>query len=202
MKSKEIFIITILMMLFLTACSAPKKNIFVLVPDPDGKTGQIAVENQGGTLLIDKPWHVTEVKDSATPPAPSRPMEEKEIQNIFGAALSAQPLQPVTYILNFKTGGADLTEESEKKLPEILATVTKRKSSDISVVGHSDTVGTKEINYEISFKRAQRVKEILIGMGADPILISIDSHGEDNLLVKTQDEVAEPKNRRVEVTIR
>jgi outer membrane protein OmpA-like peptidoglycan-associated protein len=39
-------------------------------------------------------------------------------------------------------------------------------------------------------------------MGADPILISTDSHGEDNLLVKTPDEVAEPKNRRVEVTIR
>lgn len=202
MKSKTIFLITILMMLFLTACSAPKKNLFVLVPDPDGKTGQIAVENQGGTLLIDKPWHVSEVKDPVTPPTPSRLMEEKEIQNIFGAALSAQPLQPVIYILNFKTGGSDLTEESEKKLPEILATVTNRKSSDISVVGHSDTVGTKEINYEISFKRAQRVKEILIGMGADPLLISTDSHGEDNLLVKTQDEVDEPKNRRVEVTIR
>ena len=202
MKSKAIFLITILMMLFLTACSAPKKNLFVLMPDPDGKTGQIAVENQGGSLLIDKPGYVTEVKDHTTPPAPSRPMEEKEIQNIFGAALSAQPVQPVTYILNFKTGGADLTEESEKKLPEIFATVTKRKSSDISVVGHSDTVGTKEKNYEISFNRAQRVKEILIGMGVDPIVIATDSHGEDNLLVKTLDEVAEPKNRRVEVTIR
>ncbi len=202
MKSKNTLIITILVMLFLTACSAPKKNIFVLMPDPDGKTGQIAVENQGGTLLIDKPWNVTEVKDSVTPPAPARPMEEKEIQNIFGAALLAQPLQPVTYILNFKTGGADLTEESEKKLPEILATVTKRKSSDISVVGHSDTVGTKEKNYEISFNRAQRVKEILVGMGVDPLLISTDSHGKNNLLVKTPDEVAEPKNRRVEVTIR
>ncbi len=202
MKSKAIFLITILMIFVLTACSAPKRNLFVLMPDPDGKTGHIAVENKGGTLLIDKPGHVTEVKDQATPPAPSRPMEEKEIQNIFGAALSAQPLQPVTYILNFKTGGADLTEESEKKLPEISTTVNKRKSSDISVVGHSDTVGTKEINYEISFNRAQRVKEILVGMGVDPLVITTDSHGEDNPLVKTADEVAEPKNRRVEVTIR
>ena len=202
MRSKAIFLITLTMMLFLTACAAPRQNLFVLMPDPDGKTGQIAVENKGGTLLIDKPGHVTEVKDRATPPAATRLMDEKELQKIFGAALTSQPAQPVTYILNFKSGGAELTEESEKRLPEILATVTERKSSDISVVGHSDAVGTKEKNYEISFKRAQRVKDLLVSQGVDPLVIATDSHGEDNPLVKTPDEVAEPKNRRVEVTIR
>ena len=202
MKSKAIRLIGITIMLFLTACSAPRQNLFVLMPDPDGKTGRIEVENKGGTLLIDKPGNVTEVKDLATPPAPARPMDPKEIQKIFGPALSAQPSQPVTYILNFKAGAAELTEESETKLPEILAAVAEKQSADISVVGHSDAVGTKEKNYEISFKRAQRVKEILVSRGIDPSAIATDSHGEDNPLVKTADEVAEPKNRRVEVTIR
>jgi hypothetical protein len=47
------------------------------MPDPDGKTGQIAVTNQGGTQIVVKPGDVTEVKDATTKPAPPRPMDEK-----------------------------------------------------------------------------------------------------------------------------
>jgi outer membrane protein OmpA-like peptidoglycan-associated protein len=202
MKSRIVLLISPFIFLFLGSCSAPPKNLFVLLPDPDGKTGQIVVENRGGTQTIDKPGHVTEVKDAATPPAPPRPMDEKEITRLFGTALTAQPATPVTYILNFKTGAADLTEESTRRLPEIFAAIAERKSSDLSVVGHSDTVGTKQKNHEISYNRAQRVKEILVSMGVDPLAISTESHGEENPLIKTPDEVAEPRNRRVEVTVR
>jgi outer membrane protein OmpA-like peptidoglycan-associated protein len=201
-KSRTVYIIFPLMLLLLASCSAPKKNLFVLMPDPDGKTGQIAVTNQGGTRIVEKPGDATEVKDAATMPAPPRPMDEKEIARLFGAALSAQPALPVTYILNFKSGGADLTEESMKKIPEIIATISERKSMDISVVGHSDTVGAKQKNYEISLNRAQRVKELFVATGVDPHAVSTESHGEDNPLIKTPDEVAEPRNRRVEVTVR
>jgi outer membrane protein OmpA-like peptidoglycan-associated protein len=190
------------MLLLLMSCSAPKRNLFVLMPDPDGKTGKIAVTNQRGTRIVVNPGDVTEVKDAATMPAPPRPMDEKEIARLFGAALSAQPALPVTYILNFKSGGADLTEESMKKIPEIIATISEKKSTDISVVGHSDTVGAKQKNYEISLNRAQRVKELFVATGVDPHAVSTESHGEDNPLIKTPDEVAEPRNRRVEVTVR
>jgi len=190
------------LILFIVACAAPKANLFVLMPDPDGKTGQIEVQNKGGTQILDKPGYVTEVAGDAVPPTPPRPMDEKEIQKIFGAALVAQPLLPVTYILYFTSGKAVLTEESERRLPEIIATALQRKSSDISVVGHSDTVGPKQKNYEISYQRAQMVKDILVSKGIDTRMIMTESHGEDNPLIKTPDEVDEPKNRRVEVTIR
>jgi outer membrane protein OmpA-like peptidoglycan-associated protein len=219
MKDITFFLIGLLMLLSPVSCVAPSKivllpapkqtplpaprqNLFVLLSDPDGRTGQIVVENKGGSQLIDKPGYVAEVKDAATPPAVPHPMDEKEIARIFGKALAAQPEPPVLFILNFKIGSAELTEESIKKIPEIFATISARKSSDISVVGHSDTVGPKKKNYEISFNRAQKVKELLVSRGIDPQAVITDSHGEDNLLVKTADEVAEPKNRRVEVTIR
>jgi len=213
MKKAMAMIFVIPLLCFLISCAVPKaniivlkpapeKNLFVLVPDPDGTTGKIAVSNQGGTQILDKPGYVAEVKDVKTQPAPPRPMDQKEIARLFGAALSAQPAPPVTYILYFKTGAADLTEESAKTLPEIFATIAERKSSDISVVGHSDTVGAKQKNQEISYNRAQRVKDILVSMGLAPRSISTESHGEDNPLIKTADEVAEPRNRRVEVTVR
>ncbi|MBA4396208.1 MAG: OmpA family protein [Syntrophus sp. (in: bacteria)] len=212
-KAIVMIFVSPLLLFFLFSCAvpkakiivlkpAPKKNLFVLLADPDGTIGKIAVSNQGGTQILDKPGYVTEVQNVSTLPAPPHPMDEKEIARIFGAALSAQPAPPVTYILYFMTGTSDLTEESTKTLPDIFATIAERKSSDISVVGHSDTVGAKQRNQEISYNRAQRVKDFLVSMGLDPRSVSTESHGEDNPLIKTADEVAEPRNRRVEVTVR
>lgn len=191
-----------LILLFLQSCCPASKNLFVLMPDPDGTTGIITVTNQGGTQILDKPRQVTTVIDLKTPPASPQPIDEKEISRIFGAALSAQPPLPVTFILNFKTGTADLMEDSVKIIPEIIAAISQRNSSDISVVGHSDTVGSKQTNYQISLNRALRLRDILVSMGVDRQVISTESHGEDNPLVNTGDEVEEVRNRRVEVTVR
>ena len=43
---------------------------------------------------------------------------------------------------------------------------------------------------------------ILQGKGIDPSVLDITSHGKDNPLVPTGDQVPEPRNRRVEITVR
>ena len=73
---------------------------------------------------------------------------------------------------------------------------------DVSVVGHTDTVGEKGYNYALSLKRAKAVASILLGKGVDPSTLDITSHGKDNPLVPTGDQVHEPRNRRVEITVR
>ena len=42
----------------------------------------------------------------------------------------------------------------------------------------------------------------MLKVGLDAKLIEIESHGERDLLRKTPDNTAEPRNRRVEITIR
>jgi len=73
---------------------------------------------------------------------------------------------------------------------------------DISVGGHTDRVGTRRYNYRLSLERARAVASYLIAEGVDPSILAIDSHGEDNPLISTGDGVSEPRNRRVEVTVR
>ena len=172
------------------------------MPDPDGKTGKIVIENKGGTQVVDQAGHVTKVRDQATLPTEPEPMDEKEITRIFGAALAAQPDPPVTFMLYFKQGSSNLTDESAQLLPAIFATIITRAPKEIAVVGHSDRVGSRQTNHKLSLKRAERIHDLIATMVGDPGIIEIDSHGEDNPLVKTPDEVAEPKNRRVEVTLR
>jgi outer membrane protein OmpA-like peptidoglycan-associated protein len=84
----------------------------------------------------------------------------------------------------------------------VLETIRERAPVDISVVGHTDTVGKKEYNYGLSMKRAKAVASILVAKGIDPSVIDITSHGKDNPLVPTGDQVPEPRNRRVEITVR
>jgi outer membrane protein OmpA-like peptidoglycan-associated protein len=50
--------------------------------------------------------------------------------------------------------------------------------------------------------RKQSIKAILVSKGVDSSGIEVASHGEDNPVVKAEDEVAEPLNRRIEITVR
>ena len=56
--------------------------------------------------------------------------------------------------------------------------------------------------YELALDRAKKIKEILTSAGIDSGTIEIASHGKDNPLIKTPDAYPEPRNRRVEVTVR
>jgi outer membrane protein OmpA-like peptidoglycan-associated protein len=51
-------------------------------------------------------------------------------------------------------------------------------------------------------RRAEMIRKQLVDIGLDPTLIEIVSHGEADLLIKTADEVPEPRNRRVEISVR
>lgn len=87
-------------------------------------------------------------------------------------------------------------------LLKVQPTIQERQSTDISVVGHTDRVGTREYNYKLGLERAHLIRNRLVRLGVREDHIEIDSHGEDNPLVKTADEVRESRNRRVEVIVR
>jgi len=204
MKSRSmILLLSSAILLFLTSCAPANRTRVILIPDPDGKVGEIFIQNEGGSQIITKAGQMSEARDAVTPPAvPSPVMEEKNIKLIFGDALAALPERPLTYILYFKTNSAELNESSLKVLDSVKTAIGSRQSQDISVIGHTDRVGTDEKNYILSRKRALKVKQILVLKGVSPDHIEINYHGEANPLVKTEEGVAEPRNRRVEVTVR
>jgi len=186
---------------FLISC-APKKNLIVLLPDPDGQVGKIAVSNKGGTQLLTESRHATEIKAVDVSPTSPVSMKEEDVFKIFGEALSAQPEIPLRFLLYFESGTAELTVESQRQISEILGAIEARKSKDITIVGHTDRVGSREENYKLGLERAVSIQAIIVSKGADPSGIEIASHGEDNPLVKTEDGIAEPRNRRIEITAR
>jgi outer membrane protein OmpA-like peptidoglycan-associated protein len=183
------------------SCSA-RKDLIVLMPDPDGKVGTVEVSTQAGLQVLAKARESTEV--AAANAAPTRPilLEEHKIAAVFGAAFAARPEPPLRFLLYFESGLSDLTPDSARVVPEILKAVRARRSTDISVVGHTDQSGTKEINDRLSLDRAVRIKTILTENGVAADNIDVDSHGQNNPLIPTAPGQAEPRNRRVEVIVR
>ena len=179
----------------------PKRSMFLVIPDSEGKVGQITVTNRAGTQVVDQPRQASTVQSADDAPSPPSTLEETEIKRIFGEALAAQPAAPARFILYFKDDSEELTPESELLLPEVFRTIRDRGALDISVIGHTDTIGTRDYNYQLSFRRARKVADLLVAQGVDRKILEIESHGEDNLLVKTGDQVREPRNRRVEITV-
>jgi outer membrane protein OmpA-like peptidoglycan-associated protein len=179
----------------------PKQSMFVVIPDPEGKVGQITVTNRSGTQVVNQHHHASTVRSADDAPSPPSTLEETEIKRIFGEALTAQPARPARFILYFKEDAEELTPESEALLPEVFRTVRDRGAMDISVIGHTDTIGTRDYNYQLSLRRARKVADLLAAQGVAQNILDIESHGENNLLVKTGDEVREPRNRRVEITV-
>jgi outer membrane protein OmpA-like peptidoglycan-associated protein len=180
---------------------APPPNVFVLLPDPDGKVGRIEVGNPRGSVVLSEAGRATRVATAEEPPTAPARMSDQELAATFGPVLAALPAPPARFILYFERD-AELTTQARQLVPQILAAIKERGSADISVVGHTDTAGSKEYNYRLSRRRADAVARLLVAGGVAPEALEVTSHGKDNPTVPTGDNVSEPRNRRVEVTVR
>jgi outer membrane protein OmpA-like peptidoglycan-associated protein len=189
---------------FAGACAGTPegRTLVVLLAEDDGRTGKVSVATSAGTQLLDEAGEATAVSSPQEAPSAPSVMAPDEVAEIFGAALEAQPERPAVFVLYFKPDSDALTDESMSLVPGILDAIDLRRSVDTSVVGHTDTIGAREYNYELSRKRAQKIRDLLVSRGVAPAILDVTSHGEENLLVSTGDETAEPRNRRVEVTVR
>lgn len=190
----------ILAVLGLAGCaSKPPSSYVVLLANDDGSIGKVQVSGRDGTTLLEKNREGTVIGD---PSGKTFVVSEESMAKDFGAAMAASPQKPRSFLLHFETGGAKLTRESAASIPEILGEIGRRPAPDISIVGHTDTVGSDEENGRLGLTRARSVAGLIDGAKLPTVKISIESHGEKNLLVATPDNTAEPRNRRVEVTVR
>ena len=185
----------------LIGCSV-KRDLIVLLPDPDGKVGVIRVTTKGGAQILDKSAYGVQVEGFDKPPMAPKSIAEGEITDVFGRALSAQPDlrgRFISFLLFFETDTTELTRESKEMFPEIVRTIQNRKPNEIYVIGHTDRVGTELYNLKLSSRRAYYIRDLLVSSGIKAIDVYVSFHGEAMPLVYTEDEVAEPRNRRVEV---
>lgn len=191
----------LVIVLLLSGC-AGQNSLIVLLPEDGKATGEVTVVNSLGSQVLNKPWQAVEIPGGDSQPTVPAVMDETAVQGAFAEVLTAMPEPAVHYILYFKLNSTILTPVSQLLLPEVLKAVNRRHPAQLSVVGHTDTMGTAEYNYKLGLLRAEAVTCLLKSLGAAPAIIDTSSHGKSDLLVKTGDQIAEQRNRRVEITVR
>lgn len=184
------------------SASAPTigSSYAVLLDNGDGTTGQLQIQGPLGLTKLEKARSAARFDGPAgerfTP-------EERCLNQDFADAVQAAPRRPQTWRLYLDAKGQRLTAPSREELPRIREELLKRPGADISIVGHTDTVGSDEANARLGLDRARLVAHALeLGSLVPSERVFIDTHGEKNLLVPTRDKRSEPRNRRVEVTVR
>ena len=190
-----------LVLLLLTGCARPARDdLYVLLPGPEGQTGQLRVESGGQATVLEQPYAAARVKQ----PGRVEPttVTEEEARQAFGPALAAQPDRPMSFLLYFLEARDELTPESQQTVATILGEIAKRPAPEIVVIGHTDRVGSVPYNDALSLRRAERVRDELVKAGVTADRIRVAGRGEREPLVPTPDEVAEPRNRRVEINLR
>ena len=180
------------------ACKAPvTPALFVVVPAIDGHIGKIVVTRGNESRVIDTAYGSQKIKGDGTVEAAN--LSEQEVRAAFGSTLSALPGRPASFMLYFLEGKDELTPESTVELDKVFAELKRRPLPDI---GHTDTVGNLTYNDRLSLARAERMREMMIALGISGERIEAAGRGKRELLVPTDDNVPEPRNRRVEINVR
>jgi outer membrane protein OmpA-like peptidoglycan-associated protein len=171
----------------------------VLLPQKDGRPTAVTVKQGDKEAVLDQPYAAAKM----TPLGPrSFQATPQEVEAQFGAALAAQPARAQSFTLYFIEGKDEFTDESKQVVYQLLSEIAKRPVPDVLVVGHTDTVGSDQVNDALGQQRADTVRSALMRLGIPADDIHAISRGKRSLSVPTADGVAEPRNRRVEIIVR
>lgn len=176
--------------------------LFVLLPDSDGKIGEISVSNGEGAVTLASARASALVAGTGAPPRHAGTFAPGDVTAVFGDAIAAAPEAPVTFMLYFEQGTDQLTPESEARLESVLEAIRKRKLPQVEVSGHTDRSGSVNYNYRLALERAKIVAVAILGLGVPERVVTVESYGERDPVVPTADGVSQPRNRRVEIVIR
>ena len=191
-------ILALASMVLLAGC--PRQALFVVLPNAEGGgVGAITVEDGKTVTTLDKPFATAEARADSTAPTAET---QENISVIFRSAIAAQPILPHHFRLYFILGSNELTPESKVAYRAVFDDIKQRPVYEIEVIGFTDTLGDLPYNQGLSLARAAAIRGALVRDGLDRQAISIAGRGKRDLLVPTADQTPEPRNRRVEITVR
>ncbi|HVJ63264.1 MAG TPA: OmpA family protein [Tahibacter sp.] len=102
----------------------------------------------------------------------------------------------------FETGRAELKPGATRSLDQLAQVLRNDARSIVSIEGHTDSVGSREYNVDLSLRRAESVRAYLTGPGGvSPSRVSVRGLGPDFPVADNASMSGRLQNRRVEVIV-
>jgi outer membrane protein OmpA-like peptidoglycan-associated protein len=207
-------LLTLLPLYILSGCSQQQKIVITLKPkslvvlaDNGKQHNAIMVSNNKGTQRLDRVREFVEIEDENKSIPEVKVMSKEKFKKNFGNLVNALPEKALVYKLYFKENHMTLTPASKKLIPTIVDKIIETPSM-VDIIGHTDTIGSDEQNFELSFQEASNVKAMLqeailkILKTKQQIILMTKGYGEEDLLIHTPDNYKENRNRYVEIIIK
>lgn len=103
--------------------------------------------------------------------------------------------------LTFPSGQATLTANAKTILNDVVDRLLDQPGTKYEIQGHTDNVGSDQLNLNLSEKRAQSVKDYLISKGILGERLVARGYGEVNPIASNDTAEGRKKNRRVEFVL-
>ena len=104
--------------------------------------------------------------------------------------------------LSFDFGSDAIKPEMRGVLDTFANSLRGDSNARLTIVGHTDSVGSPAVNDPLSIARARSVRDYLAERGVSPSRISIEGRGEREPIADNSTERGRAQNRRVEMFLR
>jgi outer membrane protein OmpA-like peptidoglycan-associated protein len=101
----------------------------------------------------------------------------------------------------FDSGSAVLKPEAIAQIEKVGDILAKYSDDRIRIQGHTDSTGSAAHNEELSLRRAQAVREVLLSRGVKPEQMLVEGIGERRPIADNATASGRAQNRRVELRI-
>ncbi|MEZ5661234.1 MAG: OmpA family protein [Burkholderiaceae bacterium] len=105
-------------------------------------------------------------------------------------------------VVEFQVGRDQLTANGRAALNDLSKIIRKNRDTLIIVQGHTDSVGDKASNLELSGARALVARDYLVSLGVDPARLSVQGFGESKPIATNRTDEGRRRNRRIDFAVR
>lgn len=131
--------------------------------------------------------------------------QETEVEQIKNELEELDEVKSLQFELNkdfhFTFGKAELDDGSYPFLDDVVMLLKEHPNWTLQIIGHTDNVGSKQDNYDLSIDRAQIVADYLMEKGVKQQQISIAGRGDTEPIADNETEEGKSENRRVQFII-
>jgi outer membrane protein OmpA-like peptidoglycan-associated protein len=103
--------------------------------------------------------------------------------------------------VTFDTDQAEVKPQFYETLNSVSIVLREYNQTLIDVIGHTDSDGADDYNYDLSRRRAGSVAQYLTSQQNDPNRFSVEGRGEQQPIASNASATGKAQNRRVEITI-
>jgi outer membrane protein OmpA-like peptidoglycan-associated protein len=101
----------------------------------------------------------------------------------------------------FPAGGVALVREARENLDLVVNYMRQHPAIGLELHGHSDSVGSRAVNLQLSRRRAEAVQAYLTALGIETRRLKIRALGESHPIASNATQTGRLENRRVELIL-